>query len=186
MKQNFIHKCVGFTLIEILMAIFITAILATIAVPMYERVIEKSHLAEVSTKLKQLGDAKQRMMNAKDILIYNDYADVDTDIEQLDIKFVPSSHFRFMFYPNDDYPNAVCAIRSGGDNEGTQFLYLGESASEYCPDCTAPAPGMCTAHCATGQKLFCKDASTTKPTCEAYGMVSTNFTSCDYKNYTTI
>ena len=184
MKQTIIQKCNGFTLAEILVAVLIIAILATMAVPMYERTIEKSRLAEVSTKLKQLGDAKLRLMDAQDIPVYSNYANVLDDIARLDIKFTSSPYFDFLMYPNSTYANAVCAIRSGGVNQGTQFLYLGETASQYCPDCEHPgSDALCIAYCSTGQKLLCKDASTTKPTCEAYGMVSTNFTSCDNQSY---
>ena len=39
----------GFTLMEILVSVMILAILITMSVPMYERTVEKSRLAEVST-----------------------------------------------------------------------------------------------------------------------------------------
>ena len=39
----------GFTLVEILVAVMIMALLVTMAVPMYDRTVEKSRMAEART-----------------------------------------------------------------------------------------------------------------------------------------
>lgn len=43
----------GFTLVEILVAVMITAILITMAVPIYDKTIEKSRISEARVVLKQ-------------------------------------------------------------------------------------------------------------------------------------
>lgn len=159
----------GFTLVEILVVVIIVGILVTMAMPMYERAIEKSHVAEVSTNLKRLEEAKLRAMDAMDI---TNFAPGDFTISQLDISALASTEFSYSLYPNETYPNAVCATRLKGTSIGTVFLYLGETAAEYCSDCSNPETDVCTAYCTTGRKLFCIDASDDNATCEVYGMDS--------------
>ena len=60
----------GFTMMEILVAVMILAILVTMSVPMYERSVEKSRLAEVSTVLKRLSESKLRTMDSMDLMQY--------------------------------------------------------------------------------------------------------------------
>ena len=53
----------GFTLVEILIAVLIMGILVTMAVPMYEKTIEKSRIAEVRANLRRIYDAKMRLLD---------------------------------------------------------------------------------------------------------------------------
>ena len=60
----------GFTLMEILVSVMILAILITMSVPMYERTVEKSRLAEVSTMLKRISESKLRTMDSMNITTF--------------------------------------------------------------------------------------------------------------------
>ena len=163
----------GFTLMEILVAVMIMTILITMAMPMYDRTVEKSRVAEVSAMLKRIGEAKLRTMDNMNILKYNK----QFGLNLLDVDLPESDDFAYSLYPSS-YPNAVCATRSRGDNAGTVFLYLGETAPDYC-NCNGPLlfNSVCAAYCTTGRKLFCQDASG-KDTCEAYGMSNYSIGDC--------
>ena len=116
----------GFTLIEILVAVLIVAVLAAMAVPMYERTIEKSRRGEVAVTLKRLSESKIRtMMNMElDTFVRNPLSFTHT---QLDSAFANNADFHYSLYPNGSYPNAVCAVRMRGKYNGTIFFYLGET-----------------------------------------------------------
>lgn len=157
----------GFTMPEILAAVMIVAILATMAVPMYERAVEKSRLAEVTTTLKRISESKIRMMDDANISQFK----LTHCILPLDISVTSNDNFAYSTYPSASFPNAVCAKRLKGDNNGTTFLYLGETAHE---DCEGKNSAVCVAYRTSGTKLFCQNGSTGQG-CDAYSMDSTNF-----------
>jgi len=115
---------------EILVAVLIVTILVTMAVPMYERAVEKSRIAEVSATLKRMSESKLRVMDDRNMA---DYSSGDLSLSQLDSSIKNTSDFSYRLYP-ESFPNAVCAVRLKGDNRGTSFLYLGETAAQYCDD----------------------------------------------------
>ena len=61
----------GFTLTEILTAVIIIAILTVMAVPLYEKTIERSHLAEAQTLLNRLQTAKNQAMDNMECSSYD-------------------------------------------------------------------------------------------------------------------
>lgn len=157
----------GFTMPEILAAVMIVAILATMAVPMYERAVEKSRLAEVTTTLKRISESKIRMMDDANI---SQFKLVHCTLP-LDVSVTSNDNFAYSTYPSASFSNAVCAKRLKGDNNGTTFLYLGETAHE---DCEGKNSAVCVAYRTSGTKLFCQNGSTGQG-CDAYSMDSTNF-----------
>lgn len=54
----------GFTLIEVLTVVMIVAILASVALPQYQRAVEKSRAAEAMTMGKVIVDSQNRLIDA--------------------------------------------------------------------------------------------------------------------------
>lgn len=157
----------GFTLVETLVTVMIVVVLVTISVPMYERAVKKSRLAEVSAELKKIGDSKLRTMDARGITTFSS---TSFGFDALDVKSkTSSSAFTYHLYPAT-YPNAVCA-KSNANN--TILLYLGDMAEEICPSNQMYPFGSLCARVQRGEKLFCSGTD-----CELYGMDSVPVGSC--------
>lgn len=121
----------GFTLIEILVAVMIVTLLVTAAVPIYDRAVEKSRIAEVRATLKQIAESKQRIMDNMDV---TDYSSASFGFSSLDMKIpcdgacgtgttIQTKNFKYTLYPSATNRNAVCAVRRSGDNKGVNFLF---------------------------------------------------------------
>lgn len=131
----------GFTLIEILVAVMIITILVAMAVPMYEKTIEKSRMAEARTMLKRIYDSKMRLMDDLDLTTYaSNASNPEFGFENLDFTFrcshgtssstnghitkCATKDFTFVLKPmGTGNNNFVCAARRSGDNTGVNFLY---------------------------------------------------------------
>ena len=173
---NYLNKSykAGFTLLEMLVVVIIIGVLVTMAVPMYERAVEKSHRAEVSITLKRLQEAKLRAMDSMDLSDYEVSPAPSFLANELDSTFQNTADFNYSLYPNATYKNAVCAVRARGKNSGTIFLYLGEEASSICSCPNTNTNTVCGMYCEKGQRMSCYDPNKTanSDTCEAYGMTS--------------
>ncbi len=125
----------GFTLVEILTAVVIVAILTVMAVPLYEKTIERSRLAEAQTVLNRLQAAKIQAMDDMGCLTYaaNNKC---PQLKHLRVQFKNecsgsssayafcSKAFKYSIKPSGPYSNGVCAQRRGGDYKDTIFYYL--------------------------------------------------------------
>ncbi len=129
----------GFTLIEILTAVVIVTILVTMAVPLYEKTIERSRLAEARTILAKLQDAKLDAMDNMGCTTYDNSTSNCPKLRHLGAAFAPSSAgtndiafntkgFQYSLGVSGTYPNGVCAKRVGGDYDGTTFFYVSSDA----------------------------------------------------------
>ena len=167
----------GFTLPEILVAVLIVGMLAAMAVPMYDKAIEKSRIGEARTLLKKMMESKMRVLD-------NMERTTNTSglfgIRVLDMgmscergggtnSWCDTKSFRYTLLPTGTSPvsgvtlsNAVCAARCGGANKNTAFLYLGELTD-----------GL--ANTSSIAKFYCNDSATGLGAdgCAAYGLEST-------------
>ena len=129
----------GFTLVEILTAVVIVAILTVMAVPLYEKTIERSRLTEAQTVLNRLQAAKIQAMDDMECSSYSAAKVASGEcpkLKHLRVQFkneCPSTStdtsfcskaFKYSIKPSGPYSNGVCATRLGGDYAGTTFYYL--------------------------------------------------------------
>ena len=151
----------GFTMVEVLVSVIIIAMLVMMAMPMYERAVEKSHIAEVGATLKRMGESKLRTMEAQNIATYAS----QFSKAQLDGNFPNSDDFMYSLLPSS-WPNAVCAKRLRGDFKNTIFLFMGEAGMDQC-DCPGSyaVSSVCGQYC-SGKNLICNGS------CDIYGMDS--------------
>ena len=130
----------GFTLVEILTAVVIITILTVMAVPLYEKTIERSRLTEVQSMLNRLQAAKNRAMDNMGCLAYDASKDECPKLSHLGISFTDecssnsqtsfcSQDFKYSIAPGGRI-NGVCAVRRDGEYKDTTFYYYyGESGT---------------------------------------------------------
>lgn len=140
MQHTFIASRRGFTLAELLTAVIIVTVLVVIAAPLYEKTIERSHLAEMRQILTGLQEAKLFAMDKMEIDQY-DASDNTKKVrlDHLNVAYAAGStgdsfstrYFTYSLKPggSDANTNGVCAVRSGGENSGTIFYYYRDSGS---------------------------------------------------------
>lgn len=152
----------GFTLVEILTAVIIVAILTVMAMPLYERTIERARLAEARTIMSRIQDAKLAAMDEMGCEKYPDNGTATPDdcpvpprFQHLRVAFVdevgnnkgnPAKNF---IYEGKDFyydlitirecSNGVMAVRQDGEHKNTAFLYYGSRQDGkdpvfYCVD----------------------------------------------------
>ena len=181
-KQYKSPQSQGFTLTEILTAVVIVTILVTMAVPLYEKTVERSRLAEARTILAKLQDAKWQAMDNMGCNTFSTSPNsACPKIKHLNVAFAtPASTSDYSFTTRDfffsinpgDPANGVCARRLGGDYAGTVFTYMGgsfrytdqthvDNAFASAPVFTCTGPGGNSGYCA------------------AYGLTSTDGRTCN-------
>lgn len=113
----------GFTLIELLVVVLIIGILASVALPQYNKAVNKARLSEVWTTLKAINDAYGVFYMGTGQAINN------TKFEDLDLSFtdangnaVTGSSFtgkNFTYYLDYDYYNNSAAYAKPNEEKGT-------------------------------------------------------------------
>ena len=113
MKNHSTGRLGGFTLIELLVVVLIIGILTAIALPQYQRAVQKAHFAQIVTAARNLYDAQQRYFLANGTYALN--------LEDLDIRFSQATEKHIVFkkglcsvnYDNaPDYPRRVGCFMS--------------------------------------------------------------------------
>ncbi|MBR2082842.1 MAG: prepilin-type N-terminal cleavage/methylation domain-containing protein [Elusimicrobiaceae bacterium] len=128
----------GFTLVEILTAVIIVAILTVMAMPLYEKTVERSRMAEARTIMNRLQAAK---LYAMDNMGCNSYSTSDTKCPQLQHlnmalvdnqtgKSATGTSFQTKDFEYSIAPtgclNGISAKRIGNNEyKGATFIYYG-------------------------------------------------------------
>lgn len=159
MKKN------GFTLMELLVAVVIMTMLITMAVPLYEKTVEKSRAAEARALLKKMSDSKQRLLVSMEM---DDWSTIPTAFtaNSLDVSTpgtpygtgaearLHTKYFAYRFFPAGRVSD-MCARRLSGDTAGVAFWY---------------SPGR------TGGQFFCTGSN---EQCAIYGMKASGSMPCN-------
>ena len=159
MKKN------GFTLMELLVAVVIMTMLITMAVPLYEKTVEKSRAAEARALLKKMSDSKQRLLVSMEL---DDWSTIPTAFtaNSLDVSTpgtpygtgaearLHTKYFAYRFFPAGRISD-MCARRLSGDTAGVAFWY---------------SPG------GTGGQFFCTGSN---EQCAIYGMKASGSMPCN-------
>ena len=126
MRKN--NDCAkGFTLIELLVVVLIIGILAAIALPQYQKAVEKSRVSEAKTILKALADAENAY-----ILSTGEHATSDFSLLDIDI---PTETANWEFYLDevmDVNEFALGASRKGKNYDVLFTQGYGEDGNFLC------------------------------------------------------
>lgn len=82
----------GFTLIELLVVVLIIGVLASIAVPQYFKVVERSRVSEAYSVISSIKSAQERYL-AKDGIYTGDYTSTDLSYPNMTATNVPAQFY---------------------------------------------------------------------------------------------
>lgn len=150
---------------ELLVAVVIMTMLITMAVPLYEKTVEKSRAAEARALLKKMSDSKQRLLVSMEM---DDWSTIPTAFtaNSLDVSTpgtpygtgaearLHTKYFAYRFFPAGRVSD-MCARRLSGDTAGVAFWY---------------SPG------GTGGHFFCTGSN---EQCAIYGMKASGSMPCN-------
>ena len=147
-------KRVGFTLIELLVVMLIIGILAAIALPYYQKAVERARAAEAMTNLRALVTSEKLYQMANN--------SATEDLSLLDIQLAGETNGNGeMILPNFTYYVRIAANTQEGfeavatrNNDGNDltayYLYYNYDGNYSCVAKTVEAKVICSAFCASG------------------------------------
>ena len=105
----------AFTLIELLVVVLIIGILAAVAVPQYQKAVEKSRSAEAIIFVKNLSDAEKIFYLANGQYT-NDFSQLDVGVESSDSNY-ETKDWKYMLKTDEIVPRITASRRAYTENE---------------------------------------------------------------------
>ena len=135
----------GFTLLELLMVVIIIAILASIALPQYLRVAERSRAAEALTVLAAIRSSELRYKSSEPSGLYTTtFTDLDTDIPGFGVLAgAKSQNWDFSVDNTGAGAHAVATRITGTYSGNTIFINLDDGRSCANVDVWGLSPTLC-------------------------------------------
>ena len=133
----------GFTLIELLTVVLVVAVLVAMATPMYEKAIEKSHMAEARNMLKIILESKLRTLQTMKVDHYGFTTEEYLDVPEPDCKIImgkevcieglptlrTKKHYTFAMHALDA---SVCCTADGNNYRGRDYELAGKNSCLRC------------------------------------------------------
>lgn len=113
----------GFTLIELLLVVLIIGILASVAMPQYNKAVEKSRATQALAILKSLYAAQETYYMAN-----GSYA---TSFDELDLSVPWTGTAKWFTLGHDTRANENWSLQIYNDGMGNCAIYLGRISGEY-------------------------------------------------------
>lgn len=113
----------GFTLIELLVVVLIIGILASVAMPQYNKAVEKSRATQALAILKSLYAAQETYYMAN-----GSYA---TSFDELDLSVPWTGTTKWLTLGHDTRANENWSLQIYNDGMGNCAIYLGRISGEY-------------------------------------------------------
>ena len=152
MKNRFTGRLGGFTLIELLVVVLIIGILSAIALPQYQKAVEKSRAAEALTNLRAIVNAMQlsKMANGEPAKKLEDLA-VSLHGEKIDERTVKLKNFTYdirNFGHGTERFEAVATRNDATADVRKYYIYFSYHGNWACVAMTEAAKVPCSAVCA--------------------------------------
>ena len=152
MKNRSTGRLGGFTLIELLVVVLIIGILSAVALPQYQKAVEKSRAAEALTNLRAIVNAVQlsKMANGVPAEKLEDL-DVSLPGEKIDERIVKLKNFTYdirNFGKGTEGFEAVARRNDATTDDRKYYIYFSYSGHWACTARTEAAKGPCSAVCA--------------------------------------
>ena len=147
----------GFTLIELLVVVLIIGILSAVALPQYQKAVEKSRAAEALTNLRAIVNAMQisKMANGVPAEKLEDL-DVSLPGEKIDERTVKLKNFTYYIRISNGGPEGfeVVATRNDTTTDARKYyIYFNYNGGWSCVAMTKAAEAPCATVCASSEFL---------------------------------
>ncbi len=145
----------GFTLIELLVVVLIIGILSAVALPQYQKAVEKSRAAEALTNLRALVNAMQisKMANGEPTEKLEDL-DVSLPGEKINERTVKLKNFTYSIRKSADGPEGFEVVATRNDattDERKYYIYFNYNGNWSCVAMTKAAEVPCATVCANNR-----------------------------------